>query len=47
MATRKREQREFMEFLLENKRNVDKTVEEFNYHSREFDRKVNRILANL
>ncbi len=44
---RKSEKQEFMDFLTESKQQVDKIVEEFNHHSREFDRRVSKILASL
>ncbi len=38
---------EFIQYLLESKERVDYAVQQFEKHSREFDRKVSKILANL
>ena len=39
--------RELEIVLKENKRHVDQAMEEMAYHSREFDRKIAKILASL
>lgn len=39
--------KEFIAFLLENKRQFDQAVEDFEKHSLEFDRKLNRIRSHF
>lgn len=39
--------KEFYEFLENNKAAVDKAVQEFRHHSLEFDKKMAKILASL
>ena len=38
---------ELHKFLLESKKEVEETMEEFNKHSRAFDKKVSEILSML
>ncbi len=42
-----RNKKEFKRFLIENKKAVDEAFEQMEIHSREFDRKVSKILASL
>lgn len=39
--------KELQQFLIGSKKRVDKASEEFEIHSKEFDRKVAKILAGL
>lgn len=39
--------KEFKEFLIQNKQAVDQAMKEFEFHSKEFDKKVAKILAGL
>lgn len=39
--------KEFIKFLLENKRQFDEAMEEFERHSLEFDRTLNKIRSHL
>ncbi len=39
--------REYIQSVLESKKRVDYAFEQIEKHSREFDRKVSKILANL
>ena len=39
--------KEFMKRLFESKKRVDKEMEKFEKHSREFDKKVTKILSGL
>ena len=43
----KERNKEYMQLVLESKKRVDYAFEQIDKHSREFDRKVNRILASL
>ena len=39
--------REFEQFLIENRKKVERASEEFDKHSRAFDEKIREILAAL
>ncbi len=39
--------KEFMEFLMKNKKEAEQAMKEFEKHSREFDKQVSKILSGL
>ncbi len=40
-------EKEFRDFLMENKRKAEKAMENFEKSSRDFDRKISKILSGL
>ncbi|HLC88501.1 MAG TPA: hypothetical protein VJG49_00540 [Candidatus Nanoarchaeia archaeon] len=39
--------KEFIDFLMRNKKEADRAMKEFEKHSREFDKQVSKILSGL